>query len=300
MRLRQERENWFYDFAHFREYMKPVLTSVQKNEVKDYFKQYGFDVRTDWHNYYTFMTGEFSKKYIPADLMYTTIVPYFNYMPFEGTYQEKGIYGRLLTNVRQPKTIIQRIHGFYYSDGWQKPITESEAIQKCANLNKVIIKPSVDTCQGKGVKLLTTVNGKTADGISVAELFSQYGENFIIQERVQQHKFLTSLNESSLNTMRILTLRLNANDVVVLSKAIRVGGKGSITDNGYGGGFCTGIEDDGTLKPNGCQLTTGVHIDALQNGTKLEGLKNTEIEFSIYRKTVFESISLLREIYHGK
>ena len=33
---------------------------------------------------------------------------------------------------------------------------------------------------------------------------------------------------------------------------------------------------------------------------KLEGLKNTEIEFSIYRKTVFESISLLREIYHGK
>ena len=33
---------------------------------------------------------------------------------------------------------------------------------------------------------------------------------------------------------------------------------------------------------------------------KLEGLKNTETEFSIYRKTVFESISLLREIYHGK
>lgn len=30
--------------------------------------------------------------------------------------------------------------------------------------------------------------------------------------------------------------------------------------------------------------------------SKLEGLKNTDITFSIYRKTVFESISLLREV----
>lgn len=32
--------------------------------------------------------------------------------------------------------------------------------------------------------------------------------------------------------------------------------------------------------------------------SKLEGLKVTEIGFSTYRKTVFESISLLREILH--
>ena len=30
--------------------------------------------------------------------------------------------------------------------------------------------------------------------------------------------------------------------------------------------------------------------------SKLEGLKNLEVEFEIYRKTVFETISLLREI----
>lgn len=30
--------------------------------------------------------------------------------------------------------------------------------------------------------------------------------------------------------------------------------------------------------------------------SKLEGLKKTEVEFEIYRKTVFETISLLREI----
>jgi len=32
--------------------------------------------------------------------------------------------------------------------------------------------------------------------------------------------------------------------------------------------------------------------------SKLEGLKKAEIEFTTYRKTVFESISLLREVFH--
>ena len=34
--------------------------------------------------------------------------------------------------------------------------------------------------------------------------------------------------------------------------------------------------------------------------TKLEGLKKVDLDFMMYRKTVFESISLLREIKYGK
>jgi hypothetical protein len=33
--------------------------------------------------------------------------------------------------------------------------------------------------------------------------------------------------------------------------------------------------------------------------SKLEGLRQIDTEFSIYRKTIFECISLLREIYHA-
>jgi len=33
--------------------------------------------------------------------------------------------------------------------------------------------------------------------------------------------------------------------------------------------------------------------------SKLEGLKTTETDFPVYRKTVFECISLLREIHDG-
>lgn len=34
--------------------------------------------------------------------------------------------------------------------------------------------------------------------------------------------------------------------------------------------------------------------------SKLEGLKEVELEFLIYRKTVFECITLLREAFNGK
>ena len=33
--------------------------------------------------------------------------------------------------------------------------------------------------------------------------------------------------------------------------------------------------------------------------SKLEGMRNVDVDFSIYRKTIFECISLLREIYNG-
>lgn len=145
-------------------------------------------------------------------------------------------------------------------------------IEVCSNLDEAIIKPTINSCQGRGVQLFSTEQGKLKDGTSVEQLLAGYGEDFIIQERVKQHPFLMSLNESSLNTMRILTFRVG-NEVKILSTAIRVGGKDSITDNGYGGGFCTGLEKDGTLKPHGYRLTTGEHIDKLQNDMTLEGLK---------------------------
>ncbi len=44
----------------------------------------------------------------------------------------------------------------------------------------------------------------------------------------------------------------------------------------------------------------GVDEEFLILLSKIEGLRNIETEFSIYRKTIFECISLLREIYNGK
>ncbi len=42
-----------------------------------------------------------------------------------------------------------------------------------------------------------------------------------------------------------------------------------------------------------------IHPQFLQLLSKLEGLKAIDTEFELFRKTVFESISLLQELSHG-
>ena len=81
------RNDWFHDFDHFRNYTKPVLSKAEIKEASAYYNQYGLKIRPDWHNYYKYMTGTFDARFIPADIMYTVIVPYLNYMPFELAYQ---------------------------------------------------------------------------------------------------------------------------------------------------------------------------------------------------------------------
>ncbi|NLE62732.1 MAG: hypothetical protein GX612_02705, partial [Bacteroidales bacterium] len=216
--MKREIESWYNEFSRFRATAKPVLSLEQKRSAKGYFARYGFKIKTDWHNYYTAMTGEFSEKYIPGDLMYTVIVPYLNYMPFESAYQDKSFYSRLFPNVLQPECIVQRTHSFFYNNEYL-PILKEEAIELCKNMEQVIIKPTIFSCQGRGVKLITFKNGKTNDGLTVEELFNLYGDNFIIQKRIKQHQFFASLNGSSLNTMRILTLRMG-NEIVSLSHAV--------------------------------------------------------------------------------
>ena len=42
-----------------------------------------------------------------------------------------------------------------------------------------------------------------------------------------------------------------------------------------------------------------INATLLQLLSKLEGLRSTEVSFALYRKTVFESISLLQEVSRG-
>ena len=78
------------------------------------------------------------------------------------------------------------------------------------------------------------------------DLRAQYHGNFIVQRRLQQHADLAALNASSINTLRILTLRLD--EPWVVASAIRIGRAGSHVDNKTAGrAVICGILPDGRL-----------------------------------------------------
>jgi len=112
------------------------------------------------------------------------------------------------------------------------------------HMGGLIIKPTLDTCNGIGVKLLDG-----SDSNLVNKQFAEYNINYIVQYKVQQHSEMARLNHSSLNTLRMFTYRDIDGKVHYLKKKtfIRFGGKGAIMDNGSAGGGICKVNEDGIV-----------------------------------------------------
>lgn len=231
--------------------MKP-LTTGQKEDVKAFFKKHiGREVPTDWHQYFYSRNGLWSVNYIPTSIYNTEILWRLNKFHFRYAYADKGIYDSMFCDINRPCTIVKNVHG-YYDDG-QHPLTESEAIERCSNLKEAIIKPTLGGTWGVGVKLFQSANGIVADtNDSVKNLFASYKQNFIVQERLEQHPDMAKLNPTSLNTIRVMSYN-RGNEVIILYAVIRIGRKGQIIDNETAGGIKADVDlQTGRIK--GCAM----------------------------------------------
>ena len=173
-------------------------------------------------------------------------------------YNDKIVFDKLFPNGFLPQTLVRNINGFYYDENYQ-PLNERIIDDFLNRGNKVVIKPTVGGESGKGVQIFTKYNGiwknKKGDVISKDYLELSYHENFIIQEYLQQSLFMNSFNNSSVNTIRIMTYRSVINDEIYVPNAIlRVGASGEEVDNAHHGGMFCGISDNGTLGKYMCNF----------------------------------------------
>lgn len=113
--------------------------------------------------------------------------------------------------------------------------------------DKLILKPTVDSCSGKGIMLFNR-NGNgyiSADGnilLNMDFLYS-YGDNFILQEGVKQHPYLSQFCSTSVNTLRIAVYRSVKDEAVhVIGSIMRIGKDGKFVDNAHSGGRFVGID----------------------------------------------------------
>lgn len=220
--------------------MKP-LSASQEAEIKAYFKKnLGREVPTYWHQYLYSRNGQYSVKYIPASIYFSSIVFRLNNYHFGPAYADKGFYDTLFPDINRPRTILKNINGYFYDD--KNNISKEDAISLCQNLGDVVIKPTIFGHWGEGVKLFHTDNGIVPEmDMSVVDLFACYNKNFIIQSKLEQHPDLAKLNPTSVNTIRVLSYR-RENEVVILYAVIRIGRKGKTIDNETAGGIKADID----------------------------------------------------------
>lgn len=233
----------------------PRLNKVQKREIKAYWHGKRVDYR--YFSLYN-RTGKIDPRYIPDDLYYTTVDPYFNDAIKCRYVDDKNLYDLIFADVLQPKTIGRRENGIFLSDSYDL-VTEDYLIQACISAESVVIKKSNNANGGKDI-FFWKYNGVDSSVRLLREFFDKNKYSFIVQECVKQHPIIAKLHPSSVNTIRMLTLNWRGK-VVVLSSIIRMGANGSDVDNGHSGGIFCGIDKNGRLKDCAFTYMTGERFE---------------------------------------
>lgn len=240
---------------------------AHKKELSPYFEERGFKVSMMFDDYFSRLNGISSDRYLSMDLYYFYIIPALNRHDFKDAYLDKNIYSVLFPNIKQPQTVFKNINGHFYRDGVEITIDHAVDAVKSCGVN-MIIKPTVETCNGEGVEQL----GNLTDH-QLRSLFEHYSINFIVQEKVVQHPDLQRVNPTSLNSMRLYTYRhLDGSYEFLYPFAhMRFGGKGAIKDNvSQGGGTCL-INADGSVDDKVFRFKN-MKVSSLKEETGVENL----------------------------
>ena len=196
--------------------------------------------------------------------------------------QHKGLVDVWFPELNFPEVYVRCIAGILY-DKDMNIITPEDSLRIIKRKDLFIIKPTVDTGCGKGVKRITTKD-KTDNELN--DILKSYKRDYIVQEAIKQSKEIEYLNPTSLNTCRVTSIHINGK--WSSSTIFKVGKKGADKDN-WSSSYFIGVNEDGTLKDCG-----------YDNNLKKVYKTDTGIVFKNIKLPKFEEMISFTKKYHLK
>ncbi|HKI88032.1 MAG TPA: sugar-transfer associated ATP-grasp domain-containing protein, partial [Draconibacterium sp.] len=249
---------------------------VKKNLDKDYFNkskkflQDNFNgySNTRWHYVFSKLNGIKSIEYIPEELYFTFIEPALNNFSLVNAFSDKNASNLFIPEKNLPKTVFKIINGDYFAanNDWVSVSKAQKIISE--KTEKLVLKPAIESGGGRNIVIDNPTNI-----LKILKEDPQYRKkSFILQEFAEQHPLLNQFHPNSLNTLRIMTARIN-DDIIVLSEYLRLGRNNSNVDNGMAGGLICGVNKDGTLKKTGYNKNLNTFIKHPDSGIIFEDFK---------------------------
>lgn len=214
-----------------------------KAAVSKRFGGYSCDL---WHKAYAAASGQRSVDYLPEDLFYNVIESRLNPRHRQQAYLDKNYFDRLGWSCL-PKTIFRIIDGRLFDRSYHLVDTETALeLARETGLFEFVAKPARESGGGSRV---TFVDFAGLAAFLPANM--KRHSDWIFQHPIRQHDSMASLNPSSVNTIRIVTIRMRA-DVSVVGSFVRLGTKGMRVDNlSTKKNVAVGVEEDGRLRKYG-------------------------------------------------
>ena len=155
-------------------------------------------------------------------------------------YHQVHIYRRInnITFTRFKSKLIEKIHDLVQREIILVPACgEAAFLDFVKKHNVVVIKPDRGSC-GVGVEKLEYESDE-----QVLEFFRDIKKDMLCEEYIHQHKSMNSLNPSSVNTLRIVSMRHDEHNIEIISATLKAGSTvNSFTDNLYGGGIVAEVD----------------------------------------------------------
>lgn len=232
-----------------------VKWSDQEQKAFDHYWEdhFGRRISNKWHKIYQSINGEYCIEYIPEMLYTTKIEHLLNDYRYARVFADKALIESIAdrTGSIVPETVAVCSDSKYF-DHNRRPISYEKFCQTLMNAHHdIVLKPTVDSSSGKNIQFVHV------DELSdIQRIIPQMGDNFIAQYTIKPHPTFASLNQSSINTLRVITYILN-DDIYHMPIACRMGSTDSSVDNIHAGGLVIGISDNGQMLDTAYQLGYG-------------------------------------------
>lgn len=287
-----------YDRLNVSSYLREgaTLTSEERRMIQERWGKIVRCIRRGYDFYRGLKVLDcFNQDYLPSSYFFPYIEGILNPERWKHQLSHKSMieiaYG---VGVRHPRTILRTFGGVFLGEDYM-PLRLEEAVSVIRGADTPLLyKPSTESEQGAGVRLINP--GEFDDlykEVASGGIFDSNAD-FVLQEPVEQSKYTSVFNSTSLNCMRITTLNLNG-QVSVCSRAIKCGPKDSVVDNIGSGkrGVIVGIRPDGRLCDTGF-YGNGERASG-HNGVQFRGVK-----IANFHKVVEAAICLHEYVRHCK
>ena len=225
-----------------------TLTEAERAAGLRFLRQFSPKYRNlDWHTTLTSVTGRFEAGYVPEDLFYVAIEPALNARDREAQVTDKNGYDRMGLPLPLPETVARIVRGRLVGPDF-RPLSMDDLVSSAERdgAAEVVLKPTLGIGGGKDVQFVAPRDLPR----TLTPLFEHRGawEDWIIQRVFRQSAAMAAFNPDSVNTLRIMTYRMQSGVVRHLSTVLRIGRGGSRVDNQSSGGLTCGV-DNGVLRP---------------------------------------------------
>ena len=249
---------WVYDYVAYKECCKQYNRYLLRQNYKNAFVE-GEDkyvklwstlsrrVEPYSYRFFSHYCGR-TPYIIPEDIGHTIIERILNPERFRPYYCDKNMYAQYIRKEYLPKTILCRINGGGIMDVDLHLINEEQLNSYLSSYNRIVLKPSIDSCSGIGVMLFV----KAIDGRWICEKYGTelsynflktYSNNFVLQEAIEQHPYMAQFCSTSVNTLRLTVYRsVKTEEILIPSAIMRIGRNGEFVDNGHAGGAFIGLD----------------------------------------------------------